>query len=58
MTNIDQKQINNIKNLMFEMKFYMKESQECKLCGYTSHDEHNFHKGICLMCCRIHEIDY
>ena len=58
MANITQEQIDNMKNLMFEMKFYSKESQECKLYGYTSHDENNFHKGICLMCCRINEINY
>ena len=58
MTNITQKQIDNMKNLMFEMKFYMKESQKCKQCDFTSHDENNFHEGICLACCRIHKIDY
>ena len=57
MTNIDQKQIDIMSNLMIELKFY-KESQECKICGFTSHDENNFHKGICLMCCRINGIDY
>ena len=57
MTNITQEQIDNMNSLMIDLKFY-KESQECKLCGYTSHDENNFHDGICLACCRIHEIDY
>ena len=31
---------------------------ECDLCGYTSYDPTNFEDGICLACCRIHEIDY
>lgn len=57
MTNITLEQIDNMNNLMIDLKFY-KESQECKLCGFTSHDENNFHEGICLACCRIHEIDY
>ena len=57
MTNITQEQIDNISGLMIDLKFY-KESQECELCGFTSHDENNFHKGICLMCYRIQAIDY
>lgn len=57
MTNITQKQIDNMSSLMIDLNFY-KKSQECKLCGFTSHDENNFHKGICLMCRRIHKIDY
>lgn len=57
MTNITQQQIDDFGNLTLELKFY-KEKQECKLCGFTSHDENNFHEGICLMCCRINGIDY
>lgn len=57
MTNITEGQIDNMSNLMIELKFY-KESQKCKQCDFTSHDENNFHEGICLVCCRIHKIDY
>ena len=57
MTNITQEQINNMNSFMIDLKFY-KEKQECKICRFTSHDENNFHEGICLMCCRINRIDY
>ena len=57
MTNITREQIDNINNLMVELSFY-KEKQKCEICNYSSHDENNFHEGICLACCRIREIDY
>lgn len=57
MTNITQKQIDNMSSLMIDLKFY-EESQECEIYGFTSHDENNFHDGICLMCCKTHKIDY
>ena len=31
---------------------------ECSLCGYTSDDSANFEDDICLMCLRIHDMDY
>ena len=53
MTNITQKKIDNFLNVMAEI-----DTIECKLCGFTSYNSTNFHEGICLMCCRIHKIDY
>lgn len=53
MTNITQKQIDNFLNVMAEI-----DTIECKLCRFTSHNGNNFHDRICLMCCRVHGIDY
>ena len=53
MTNITQEQIDNFRKILYEIHI-----TKCKLCGYESINEVNFHEGICLMCCKIHEIDY
>ena len=53
MTKLDSNKIDKFLNVTTKI-----DTMECKLCGFTSYNSTNFHEGICLACCRIHEIDY